>query len=141
MFSNFVKTALRALMRQKLFAFINIFGLSIGLTACLILILFVRHELDYDGFFKHADQIWRIETTSNIPGRPANEIATYVAPSYDLLPGDYSEIDMVARMQRRFGAVIRDGERFDEMLSYADPEFLKVFDFTFIEGSPATIAK
>lgn len=136
MFTNLAKTALRALMRQKLFAFINIFGLAIGLAACLILILYIRLEMSYDNFLPDSERIYRIENSANIPGRPSFEGATYVGQTYDLLPGDYSEIEQVIRLWNRPGAVIKDGERFDEGFIYTDPEFFDVLQLPFVEGTP-----
>jgi len=60
MLENYIKVALRNLWRGKGYTFINIFGLAIGLTCCLLIVLFVRDELSYDRHHKYADRIYRI---------------------------------------------------------------------------------
>ena len=70
MFRNYLISALRSLKRQKLFAIINVTGLAIGLAACMLIILFVRHEFSYDQQFTDVQRLYRIEATANIPGQP-----------------------------------------------------------------------
>ena len=60
MFKNYVKIALRHLKKNKAYSFINIFGLSVGMACCLLIVLFVQDELSYDKFHDNADRIFRI---------------------------------------------------------------------------------
>ncbi|MBO9683826.1 MAG: ABC transporter permease, partial [Flavisolibacter sp.] len=62
MFKTYVKIAWRNLMRNKVFSFINIFGLSVGLTCCILITLFIVHETSYDKFHKNANRIYQIAT-------------------------------------------------------------------------------
>ena len=61
MFKNYLIVAYRNFSRNKLFSFINVFGLSIGIVSCLMIYLWVQNELDYDKFHKNADRIYRVE--------------------------------------------------------------------------------
>ena len=63
MFKNYFKTALRNLTRNKVYSFINITGLSLGLACSMLIILYVKDEVSYDRFHKNVTQIYRI--TSN----------------------------------------------------------------------------
>ena len=135
MLSNYLISALRSLKRQKLFAIINVTGLSIGLAACTLIILFVKHEFSYDERFTDVHRLYRIEATANIPGQPSNESPNFFGPSYDLLPGDYEEIERITRMQQRTGTVVKDDGSISEDFSYVDPEFLLMFDFPLLEGT------
>ena len=77
MLKNYLKISLRNLKKYKTFAFINVFGLAVGLTSCLLILLYVLDELSYDRFHEHADRIVRIvedqseEGRDNDPRRPA----------------------------------------------------------------------
>ena len=147
MFRNYLISALRSLKRQKLFAIINVTGLAIGLAACMLIILFVRHEFSYDQQFTDVQRLYRIEATANIPGQPPTESPNFFGPAYDLLPGDFEEIQRIVRFQQRSGTVVKDDGAISEAFSYVDPEFLLMFDFPLLEGthidalnSPASIA-
>ncbi len=134
MLINYINSALRNLRRQKLFALINVIGLSIGLASCTLIILFVKHEYSYDQNFADIDRLYRIETTSHIPGQKGNDSPRFFGPAYDLLPDEFEEIDKVVRLQRRGGTLVREENSIQETLAYADPEFLTVFDFPLLEG-------
>ena len=60
MFRNYLVVAVRHLLRQKLYAFINVFGLAVGLACCILIFLYVRHEWQYDAFHKNSDHIFRV---------------------------------------------------------------------------------
>ena len=60
MFKNYIKTALRNIVRHKGYAFINIAGLAIGMACCILIVIFVMTELSYDKFHKDGDRIYRL---------------------------------------------------------------------------------
>ena len=62
MFTNYLKLALRNLMRNKVYSFINIFGLALGITCCLLLSLYIWDEMSYDKHHKRANDLYRIIT-------------------------------------------------------------------------------
>jgi putative ABC transport system permease protein len=65
MFKNYLKIALRSIQKQKLNSFLNIVGLSVGITCSLLIILHVKHELSYDRYFPKADRIYRLIDTDS----------------------------------------------------------------------------
>ncbi len=67
MFKNYLKIALRNLFKQKLYSFINIIGLAIGIASCILIYLFVQNELSYDTFHKNADRLYRVYITEDLP--------------------------------------------------------------------------
>jgi len=71
MFRNYLVTALRAMARHKLYSFINIAGLTVGLTCAIFIILFVRDQLSYDRWIPGTGNLYRLEVTFNFPGKPA----------------------------------------------------------------------
>ena len=70
MFRNYLVTALRNLVRHKLYSFINIAGLAVGLACAIFIILFVRDELSYDRWIPDSENLYRVELTIHVPGRP-----------------------------------------------------------------------
>jgi putative ABC transport system permease protein len=117
---------------------INITGLAIGLAACTLIILFIEHEFSYDTQFSDLDNVYRIETTANIPGQQSNEVPTFFGPAFDLLPADFDEIETVVRLQQRAGTVVKGDSSTPETFATVDPMFLNVFDFPMIEGDRAS---
>ena len=73
MLKNYFKTAWRNIRKNKLFSFINILGLSIGIATCFIIMLYVQDELSYDRFNKNADNIARVVFLADIDGGKINE--------------------------------------------------------------------
>ncbi|MFP6807998.1 MAG: ABC transporter permease [Pseudomonadales bacterium] len=135
MFSNYLISSLRSLKRQKLFTAINVSGLAIGLAACTLIILFVQHEFSYDMQYRDIDRLYRIEASAHIPGQDTNESPAFFGATYDLLPGDFEEIESVARLQLRGGTIIKGDSSTLETFATVDPEFLTMFDFPVIEGA------
>src|SRR5215469_17171136 len=69
MFRNYLTIALRNIIRHKLYSFINIAGLAVGLTCVILIALFVRDELSYDKWIAGSENLWRVEVTYHAPGR------------------------------------------------------------------------
>ena len=60
MLKNYLRIAVRNLAKYKLISFINLFGLTVGLTCCLLILTFILHETSYDKYNRNADRIWRV---------------------------------------------------------------------------------
>src|ERR1043165_432605 len=78
MFRNYLKIAWRSLMKNKIFSFINIFGLSVGLTCCMLITIYLYHEVNYDKYHHNVDQLFQLSTIftgngkeSKTPNTPA----------------------------------------------------------------------
>ncbi len=105
MFENYVKTAFRNLMRQKLFSTINIVGLAIGLAASILILLFVRDELSYDNFWAKKDQVYRMQGTIHLPGRaPGAGSPSAMAPAAPALLADFDDVASITRITYVNGA-------------------------------------
>ena len=72
MFRNYLKIAIRNLYKNKLYSSVNIIGLTIGITSCLLIGIYIAHELSYDRFHKNADRIVRVTMDYNF-GRLGND--------------------------------------------------------------------
>src|SRR4029078_10036243 len=97
MIKKYVKTAWRNLWRNKVFSAINILGLSIGLTCCILMFLFIQHELSYDKFNTKAKNIYRI-TSIPTDGKDKKELSVTPAPWAPIMKKDYPGIKEFVRL-------------------------------------------
>ncbi len=138
MFKNYFKTAFRNLRRNKLYTSINIFGLSVGLAACLLIGVYIMHELSYDKFNVNADRIVR----ATMEYGSAGTINTVAATGTKVGPQFKRTFPAVEEYVRTFIThnVVKSGDKiFDEpRILYADPSFFKIFSFHLIEGDAST---
>ncbi len=138
MFSNYLKTALRNLIRNKTFSIINIIGLAIGLAASIIIAMWVFDELSYDKFHEHSDKIYRVERDIFYQGQ------AYLVPVTGAVYGktilkDYPEvIDMVRVDPASLSIEDKNKTRYNETVMYVDTGFFNVFTFPLAKGDPET---
>lgn len=135
MFQNYLTTAIRNLIKHKLYAFINVGGLAIGLAACLLILLFVRDELSYDTWLPNAERIATVEITFAPPGREPFSFARTPGPAAAAMAEDFSsDIDQATRVYTN-GEAIRAGEqKFNDGIMYVDANFFEIFDLPLISG-------
>ncbi|MFZ6008894.1 MAG: ABC transporter permease, partial [Bacteroidota bacterium] len=143
MIKNYLKVALRAITRNKLSSFINIFGLALAMTCSLLIFLYIKDELGYDRYHAKADRIYRVTRDFLSPDGSVNLHLGHVAPPFGpLLKNDFPDFEHVVRtlQNRALIAYQTNGEErksFNEdNLFYAEPEIFKVFDISVTEGSP-----
>lgn len=130
MFKNYFKISVRSLIRQKFFSIINISGLSLGLSACLLIVLYISNELSYDKFHKDIDSIYRVANGQSGMYTPARlGIQSKM---------DFPEIEEVVRLQGPLeqtfkvnNQIFKEGQGFS-----ADSTFHKIFTVDFLEGNP-----
>src|ERR1700750_1556939 len=106
MIKTYLKTAFRNLVKNKGFTFINVSGLALGLTACLLIVFYVFDELSYDRFNKNADRIFRVNNEIKFGGN-TNIYACSPAPTAAALKGDFPEIEQVVRFRNRGGNMVK----------------------------------
>lgn len=136
MIKNYLKIAWRNLLKHKSFSFINIFGLAIGIGACLVIFLYVHDELTYDMYNAKADRIVRATTHLHLPESELPVAATPVKLG-TVLKKDFPEVEAVARIQSTTASIKSNNEMFSEQSFYkSDPSIFSVFSFDFMEGSP-----
>lgn len=147
MFRNYLKIAWRSLKKNTVFTFINIFGLAIGLTCCLLISLYIFHETSFDKHHKKADRLVQLGTIFIRDGKEEKTPNT-PAPMAAAMRQEFPEIETSTRLLKLFaedktllqynaqsGAV----KSFYETGGYmADSTFFHLFSYQFTEGSPAT---
>ena len=146
MFKNYLTLAFRNLLKRKLYSFINIAGLAIGVAVCLVILKYVDFELSYDNYHQNAPNIYRTVTSSYTNGefRSAGPLSGYAQGP--LLVQDIPEVKTYVRTHPMYGgAVISNnasaGEplRFhEENIQFVDSTFFDVFTYQSIAGNPAT---
>ncbi|MCE7994768.1 MAG: FtsX-like permease family protein [Roseivirga sp.] len=138
-FNNF-KIAFRRLLRNKVHTAINVFGLSLGLTAFALILLFVRDEVSYDTFHEKPDQVVRLGVSLNVGGQIYNE-ASIPFPAAAALRDEYPDIEAAVRLFKDGNyPLLQYGDRkyIEEKLYFADTAFFKVFGFELALGNEAT---
>ncbi|MBS1682413.1 MAG: ABC transporter permease [Bacteroidetes bacterium] len=142
MIRSYFKIALRSLLRNKGFTIINILGLVLGISFSTMLYTYVRHELSYDDYHPHADQIYRVITHDR--SNPAN-VRSYgvtVPPVGTALASTFPEVKEAVRLHRFSGQVIVEvGDvKFNERSYFitSDSNFFTVFKFDFVAGDKTT---
>ena len=139
MIKNYLKIAVRNLLKFKAYSFINISGLAIGIAACMMILLYIRDELSYDRFNKKADQIYRVHTYAKIAGN-VSDLAVSPPPLGATLVHDYPEVIQYTRLMPNRTMLIKykDNVFNEENFYWADSTVFDVFTIPFIEGDPNT---
>ncbi len=140
MIISYLKIAFRNLFRQKGYSFINIFGLSAGISACIFISGYVISELKYDKHHKDAGRIYRINTQFDFPDQKDKIARNSMAFGPQFL-SDYPEVEEYLRIFLGQKQTVRNGEKmFSETnIAFADSNLLSFFDYNIIEGDPKTI--
>lgn len=136
MIKNYFKTAFRNLWRNKASSLINIFGLTIGLSCCLLIGLYIQHELSYDNFQKNGDRIARVIMEYKFDGgaemKKGNFTSVRVAPVFKKT---FPEITDAVRMSLASPVVkYKDKLISEKRFMYADPSFFNMFSFKLLAG-------
>ncbi len=138
MFKNNLKIAVRNLIKHKSYAFINVLGLAIGMTCCLLIFLYVNHELTYDSFHSKSDRIYRVVTDIKTPTETINTGVTS-APMTAYMKTDFPEVEDFVRLDpSQF--LLSDGEKSyqEDNGMFADASFFKIFTFPLVKGNAKT---
>jgi putative ABC transport system permease protein len=140
MFSNYLLIAWRTLLRDKLFAALNIIGLAIGIVACLLIYIYVQDELSYDAHHRKADRIYRVQAHYQF-GDTKDDFGITPFPIMEALLTEYPDIEAgVSLFQLGSTTLEYNGQRYVAQDGYnADTSFFRTFDFTFTHGGPGAL--
>ncbi len=140
MIKNYLTIVWRTLQRQKIYSAINIFGLTTGVTASLLILLYVADELSYDRFHPDAERIYRVDFHGKIQDEPLIT-ATTGLPTADAVQREAAGIESVVRLDKWPTCPIRYEENtFTEMhFMLADSNFFSFFNFPLIHGNPSDV--
>ena len=144
MLHHFLKITWRNLWRKKIFTLINLSGLSLGITSCLIIFTYIKYELTFDHYHKKADKIYRVVQQTNF-AEGLEHWSTTAYPLAEALRNDFQELELVSQVSGSKNQIVSiqssDGSitKFEEdKILYADPFYLKTFDFDWLAGNSET---
>lgn len=142
MIKNQLKLAVRNILRNKVYSFINIFGLTLGLASALLIVIYVKHELSYDSFHADSERIYRVSETVPL-GENVKVIASTSMALAPNLKVDYPELEQVTFFSRPQSTDLRVGDKsgYEERIHIVDEEFFDVFNYNFLIGSAESALK
>ncbi len=139
MIKNYFKTAWRNIKKNKLYSLINVIGLTIGIVSCILIGLYITHELSYDKFNKNADRIVRVTMDYGSSGTSDRDAVTgtKVGPQFKRT---FPSIESYCRMMKASRIVAYNNKQFDEKnFLYADSTFFRMFSFKLLQGDANTV--
>jgi putative ABC transport system permease protein len=141
MYKNYLKVTLRVFNRERLYTLINVAGLALGFTCCLIIYLFIKDELSYDKFHQDSDRIYRVASAYMRQG----QWEPYASNSWrtgELINAKFGEIEQLVKMRDDEDMfVYKDKHIYETRVAYVEHNFFKVFSFPLIKGNAAEALK
>jgi putative ABC transport system permease protein len=139
MIKNYLKIAWRNIWKNKVFSAINIIGLSVGMAACIVIMLFVSYEKSFDNF--HTKNIYRLNEVQTIGAEGATQkVALSMFPMGPTLKNEFPEIKSFTRIRwmEKYQLTEENKRIFVPQVFFVDSTFLKIFDFQVIKGDRIT---
>ncbi|MBS1934651.1 MAG: ABC transporter permease, partial [Bacteroidetes bacterium] len=141
MLKNYLKIAFRNLRKYKFISFINLLGLTIGLTCCLLILAYILNELSYDRYNKNADNIYRVTRSFNNQDGVVSLNLSTIAPAFGpYLLTDFPDIKKMTRLYQNGTTAVRYGEKIfnEQEVFFGDENLFDVFTQKIISGNPKT---
>jgi putative ABC transport system permease protein len=145
MFRNYFKIAFRGFWKQKLFTFINIIGLSIGISASLVIYLIVHYDFTFDNFHKDSDRIFRVVSNWTFQGNPSHSYGV-TGPLAGAIKNNASGVKFTAPMYLLTPDITVDRGNKEPLklkgqdhITLADQNYFKIFNYNWLAGSSASL--
>jgi putative ABC transport system permease protein len=140
MLKNYLKIALRNIFKNKIYSFINIIGLAVGLAGFILISILIKNELSYESFQKKGDRIYRVVEIQNQEGIGHLKVAVTMGPLSPALKNYFPEIENTTRLKPAPSVFCKIGSEgyYEDGLSFAEPSVFDIFTIPFIEGDPKT---
>lgn len=141
MYKNYFKITFRNLLKHKGYSFINIFGLALGMSACMLILLFVNNELSFDSFHEKRANIYRLDEVQSFGTAADQKVALSMYPMGPSLMVDYPEVVDFTRFWGMGRSLMnhKGDKHYSENLARVDTSFLKMFDFKLLVGDRTTV--
>ncbi|MBL7961636.1 ABC transporter permease, partial [bacterium] len=136
MFKNYLKIAIRNLLKHRAYSAINVLGLAVGISACLLIMVYVVDELNYDQYHAGADRIYRGSISARINGKDLNAVTT-CAPLAEALAREIPEVEASTRLYRAGNFTTRLGDKSfnEDKFFHADASVFRVFTIPLLKGN------
>src|ERR1017187_434035 len=144
MIKNYFKIAWRNLVKYKFISFINLFGLTVGLTCCLLITTYILNELSYDRYNKNAKNIYRVTRTfNNEEGVVSLYLSTVSPPFGYYFPTEFPEIQKMTRLLNNGTTPLKYEDKLinEPDVYFADENLFDVFTLDVVKGNPKTALK
>ena len=140
MFKNYLKITLRNFRKYKTYSFINIFGLAAGIACCILILIYVQDELNFDTFHEKSNRIFRVVEIRSTLDQGDQHIAYTMGPLGPALVNDFPEVVDAVRFFEGWRLTVKQGEVRNIVRNYlfSEPDFFNVFDFELLQGDPNT---
>lgn len=139
MIKNFFKTAVRNLVRNRIYSIINILGLSLGLACALLIILYIKDEASYDKFHVHSKQLYRIFVQATAPDGRIQRMGITGGSQGPAFKAKIPEIAAFVRVGGGYGDIKQGTGINPQPLLMVDSNFFSVFSFPLLQGDPKTV--
>lgn len=144
MLKNYFKIAWRNLMKYRFISFINLFGLTVGITCCLLITIYIVNELSYDRYNKNADNVYRVTRSfNNAEGVVSLTLSTVAPPFGYYFPTDFPEIVKMTRLLNNGTTPLKYKDKLisEPDVYFGDENLFDVFTLKVLEGDPKTALK
>lgn len=138
MVKSYLKLTLRNILKYKGNSFINIFGLSVGITCCLLLLLWIQDEFSYDRYHENVDRIYRVISQYEVDGK-LRRSATTSSPLAPAFINEFPEVEKAVRLGENGFLICYKDKCFFERIFFSDPEIFNVFNIPLIQGDPKSV--
>ncbi len=139
MIGNYLTVALRNIARHKLYSFINIAGLALGLACVVFVILFIRDELSFDAWVPESGNLYRVDVDAELPGRPVDHFALAPFVLGGFMKDHLPEVTAMTRLWD-IPMTVQVGDRqFLDDTNEADPDFFTVMKLPLVAGDPSQV--
>jgi len=138
MWRNYLTVGLRAFAKNKTYTFVNIFGLTLGFAACLLILLFVRHHLSYDAWLSNAERTYQVQSERVATEEPPTFTQRTFYPVAAGLKRDFPEVEAVTALYATRPVVLRNGQSTYTDMVMADESFFDVLDLPLVRGDRRT---
>ncbi|MEX2234295.1 MAG: ABC transporter permease [Cyclobacteriaceae bacterium] len=142
MFKNYFTIAIRNILKRKFFASINILGMTVGITACLLIALYVIDEFSYDQFHANANRIYQVGRHNKFGDQDVRSAST-CPPLADAMIAEIPEVESTLRMNPWLKLDLRYGDKTftEDKVFFTESNFFEFFSFKLIVGNPLTALK
>lgn len=139
MLRNYFKVAVRNILKHKFYSAINVLGMTIGVTACILIVLYVVDELSYDRFHEKSDRMYQVGLHGKIGGQEVRTANT-CPPLWRAMADEIPDVEATTRIAEFWGSVVKYGDQAfnEDRVYYADSNFFNFFTFDLLEGDPRT---
>ncbi len=139
MFQNYLVVALRNFVRHRLYSFINVAGLTVGLVCALFIILFLKDETSYDKWIPDSGNLYRVEAVFTLPGQAPMHVGGVPFPIPPAMQEHFPEVQGQTHLTTEGVTVIIEDRTFSERADVVDPGFFQLLKLPLVSGNAAQV--